>query len=528
MLVFAKLSALLAVLALFVVPVAQAATTDTATAEASPGPYLVGQPITFTSTTPCTVSCRLTWKYLNGTRLGDQLGEGVSVQTAFSTPGPQTVQLRLSEQCVGTSRLVCSSFAEVTVDVADVQQPPDTTPPTISAAGLEVEATGPLTVVDYSVGATDPDDTVISVACSPARGQAFPLGTTPIDCTAVDSNGNVGTATFDVVVSDTTGPAVTAPAASLAAEATSPDGAAVTFDVSATDLVDGAVPATCSLPSGATFPLGSTFVTCTAVDAHGNGGLARFEVVVSDHTGPAVTVPDAVASEATSADGAAVTFDASASDLVDGAVPATCSPESGSTFALGATTVTCSATDSRGNTGSANFVVHVGDTTAPTLTAPASVVANATWKGGATVTFDVAAVDAAGGDVATACAPASGSQFAVGTTTVTCTASDARGNTATGSFDVEVKGAVVQLEDLLAAVTSWHVPGHLIEIRTKGPHWSLTQTPPRVNLACQQIGEFETALDGTLGAPLTPERLAWLLGELGRISGAVGCAPAAT
>jgi hypothetical protein len=51
----------------------------------------------------------------------------------------------------------------------------------------------------------------------------FPVGSTPIDCTAVDSNGNVGTASFNVVVNDTTAPELTAPAAA-SAEAASPAG----------------------------------------------------------------------------------------------------------------------------------------------------------------------------------------------------------------------------------------------------------------------------------------------------------------
>src|SRR4051812_24211392 len=94
MLRFGKAVALAAVSTLLVVPSAQAATTDTATAAASPGPYLVGAPITYTSTTPCTVSCRLIWTYLNGTRLGVKLGEGQSVTTSFSSPGVKSVQLR--------------------------------------------------------------------------------------------------------------------------------------------------------------------------------------------------------------------------------------------------------------------------------------------------------------------------------------------------------------------------------------------------------------------------------------------------
>src|SRR3954454_14916126 len=107
--------AIAAALGLLFVPATQAATTDTATAAASPGPYLVGEPITFTSTTPCTVACRLIWTFLNGTRLGDALGEGTSVTTSFDTPGLKKVELRLAQTCVGTSRLVCDSIALVFV-----------------------------------------------------------------------------------------------------------------------------------------------------------------------------------------------------------------------------------------------------------------------------------------------------------------------------------------------------------------------------------------------------------------------------
>jgi len=263
--VFGKLAAIAAVISLFAVPVAHAATTDTATAEASPGPYTVDTPITFTSTTPCTVPCRLIWTFLNGTRLGDKIGEGVSVQQSFATPGLKTVQLDLSELCVGTTRLTCDSFAYVSVFVEGATPVVDTTAPTITASGLEVEATGPETIVNYAFDATDPDDAVVGQSCSPAPGEAFPVGSTPIDCTAVDSNGNVGKASFTAVVSDRTAPELTAPAGA-SAEATSPDGAVVNYDVFATDLVDGAVAVSCSTPSGSTFPIGLTTVSCSATD----------------------------------------------------------------------------------------------------------------------------------------------------------------------------------------------------------------------------------------------------------------------
>jgi hypothetical protein len=48
------------------------------------------------------------------------------------------------------------------------------------------------------------------------------------------------------------------------------------------------------------------------------------------------------------------------------------------------------------------------------------------------------------------CTPVSGSRFKVGTTMVSCSATDGAGNTATGSFTVTVIGAVEQLETLHA------------------------------------------------------------------------------
>jgi len=72
-----------------------------------------------------------------------------------------------------------------------------------------------------------------------------------------------------------------------------------------------------------------------------------------------------------------VTFTASAVDIVDGSLAVTCTPASGSTFAFGATTVTCTAVDAHGNKGSRSFTVNVVDTTPPTITASANVTVNA-------------------------------------------------------------------------------------------------------------------------------------------------------
>jgi hypothetical protein len=81
------------------------------------------------------------------------------------------------------------------------------------------------------------------------------------------------------------------------------------------------------------------------------------------------------------------------------------------------------------------------DTTPPTLSCPAAVSAadGKTDPPGEIVDFEVTASDACDPAPSVVCAPPSGSFFPRGTTTVTCTASDAWGNQATCTFPVTVE-----------------------------------------------------------------------------------------
>jgi hypothetical protein len=54
-----------------------------------------------------------------------------------------------------------------------------------------------------------------------------------------------------------------------------------------------------------------------------------------------------------------VTYKVTAHDAVDGSLPVTCTPRSGSRFRIGRTRVTCSATDASANTATAHFTVTV-------------------------------------------------------------------------------------------------------------------------------------------------------------------------
>jgi hypothetical protein len=97
--------------------------------------------------------------------------------------------------------------------------------------------------------------------------------------------------------------------------------------------------------------------TVAWVDKATLGGVT-YDFVV-DITPPVVTVPANITVDSTGPGGVVVTFVVSAFDDIDGVLTPTCSPASGATFPLGVTTVTCTATDSSQNEGSATFTVTV-------------------------------------------------------------------------------------------------------------------------------------------------------------------------
>jgi hypothetical protein len=123
-----------------------------------------------------------------------------------------------------------------------------------------------------------------------------------------------------------------------------------------------------------------------------------------------------------------------------GVLSIACSPVSGTALAMGAHVVTCVATDNAGNSSSTMFTVTVADTTAPTIAAHADVAGGeAVSAAGVAVSYDAPVTDDVidGAGVAT-CSPVSGETFPIGVSTVTCSATDAAGNTATSMFSVTV------------------------------------------------------------------------------------------
>lgn len=109
-------------------------------------------------------------------------------------------------------------------------------------------------------------------------------------------------------------------------------------------------------------------------------------------------------------------------------ITTTCSPSSGSLFPVGTTSFTCSAVDAIQQKASCTSAVVVLSPPPPplTITCPAIAPVTATGNSGkAIVKFADPVVSGGRAPVTVSCTPKSGSQFNVGTTTVSCQAVDA-------------------------------------------------------------------------------------------------------
>ena len=205
---------------------------------------------------------------------------------------------------------------------------------------------------------------------------------------------------------------------------------------------------TCSPASGSSFPKGTTTVNCTS-DA---GPACSFTVTVQDTQNPAVACPSNIATNTAPGQCSAVVSYATPTpgDNCPGAT-VSCSPASGSTFPKGTTTVTCTATDGSGNTGSCSFTVQVNDTEAPQISCQALTVIGVTPAVGQPCASVSYALPAAGDNcpgVSVACTPPSGSCFPLGTTTITCIATDASGNTKSSASCPPGSGITISVYDV--------------------------------------------------------------------------------
>ena len=294
-------------------------------------------------------------------------------------------------------------------------------------ANKTVEATALDTPVEIGLAsATD----IYEVKVTSEAPAAFSLGETKVTWKAVDANGNESTGVQTITVVDTTKPVLTL-APNKTVEATAVKTPVAIGQSTATDIF----PVTVTSDAPAAFSLGETKVTWKAVDANGNESTGVQTITVVDTTKPVLTLAANKTVEATAVKTPVAIGQSTATDIFQ----VTVVHDAPAVFPLGLTKVTWTATDANGNGSSGVQNITVVDTTKPVITAPADKTAAATGTK-TKVTLGQPVVTDIFGYTVINDAPAEG--FPVGVTTVTWTATDTSGNSATAVQKVTIVQAV--------------------------------------------------------------------------------------
>jgi serralysin len=165
------------------------------------------------------------------------------------------------------------------------------------------------------------------------------------------------------------------------------------------------------------------------------------------------------------------------------------------------------------------------DTEAPTLTVPGPITENAVSPAGLVVSFAdrVAATDNADPEPTVICSPRSGSTFAIGSTTVTCTATDTTGNSASRSFVVTVRGAPAQIAALIDKTLAYlELPALEAALKAQLGAAAVLLAKNKT-AACRALRLYIAVVRLAPRSGLTAAQRAELVADARRIKAVVGC-----
>ena len=335
------------------------------------------------------------WNWTGGSATG-------ATPTALFPPGNTTVTLTVSDGQLNATDTVNIVVKDITSPV--VNAGPDVVAEQASHAGTQVVLNGTATdALSSRFNFTWSEKGAVLATANNATNTTltytFNLGNHTVTLNATDQAGNTGSDNVTVAIIDTIPPVVNA-GPDVTAEATSPAGAKVVLNGTATDAIStrfnftwsekGVVLATANNATNTTltytFNLGNHTVTLNATDQAGNVGSDNVVVAIIDTIPPVVNAGLDITAEATSPAGAKVVLNGTATDICSerfnftwsekGVILATANNVTSTTltytFSLGNHTVTLNATDQAGNMASDNVTVKVVDTTPPEITITAT------------------------------------------------------------------------------------------------------------------------------------------------------------
>lgn len=164
------------------------------------------------------------------------------------------------------------------------------------------------------------------------------------------------------------------------------------------------------------------------------------------------------------------------------------------------------------------------DTTPPVLTVPAGVAVDATTPKGASVRYTASVRDDRDPSPSLACTPASGSVFAIGDTTASCTATDAARNVGSAHFVVHVRGAGEQLGRLVDKTLAFlDLPALKPGLRAALQLVSGALVAKNARAACTGLGLYVVAVRSAPARALTAAERTELTADATRIQSVLGC-----
>lgn len=346
-------------------------------------------------------------------------------QTSFgcANVGVNSVTLTVTDNTGNIS--TCSAFiivSDITAPVALCQN--------VTLNLDPITGEGTITPVQVNNNSTDACG-IASLSLSQTNFSCANLGANPVTLTVVDVNGISSTCSSTITVIDNTAPSFNTTPSNISQNSVLGNcGRVITyaaptfFDACSATMAqtDGS-----GLTSGDFFPVGVTNQTYTITDPSGNTTSYTFTVTIVDNQLPVITNCPAnitLAASPTSCNALANWTAPSGSDNCPGVV-VTSTHAPGSSFPVGTTTVTYTATDASNNQATCSFTVTVLDNTGPFVASLPTV----TGQCNAVVTAPVVVDNCTGSVTGTTSDPLVYSNQ--GTYFVNWTFTDANGNSST-------------------------------------------------------------------------------------------------
>lgn len=246
-----------------------------------------------------------------------------------------------------------TATCQQTVTVADVELPTISCPMMLT---INTDA-GQCTSTQFVPTASASDNCTLASLLNDAP-TSLAVGTYLVNYTATDASGNSALCAQGIVIQDVEFPTITCPANISVDGCGTPN---ITIDPATA--TDNCGISNISNDAPASFPIGTTIVTHTATDVHGNAASCQQSVnfTGADVENPLITTCpfDKTKLAEPGLCGASVNFSSAAATDNCGQPALSFSQNGGSFFAIGQTVVTLTATDGAGNTAVCAFTITV-------------------------------------------------------------------------------------------------------------------------------------------------------------------------